>query len=125
MSIQRALKDMASRVGSDDLSLVVTAINVQYEMGGNLAAVLENISTTVRDRIRIKREIRVMTAQQRLSGYILAGFPVAICVAIALLRPGFFDPFFEPGFMRMLPVVALVMMTIGFFLIRRIVNIDV
>ena len=73
--LQRALKDMAERVGSDDLTLVVTAINVQYEMGGNLATVLDSISQTVRERIRITREIRVLTAQQRFTGYVLAAFP--------------------------------------------------
>lgn len=123
--IQRALKDMAVRVGSDDLTLVVTAINVQYEMGGNLAAVLESISQTVRDRIRISREIQVLTAQQRMTGYILAGFPIFLAVALTLIKPNYFGPFLEPGPIRLLPLAAVVMLAIGFFLIRRIVDIDV
>jgi tight adherence protein B len=123
--LQRALKDMAERVGSDDMSLIVTAINIQYEMGGNLAQVLESISQTVRERIRITREIQVLTAQQRLTGYILAGFPLFLAVAISLTSPGYFAPFLEPGPYRLLPLAALVGMAIGFFLIRRIVDIDV
>ena len=123
--LQRALKDMAARAGSDDLSLVVTAINVQYEMGGNLAMVLESISQTVRERIRITREIQVLTAQQRLTGYILAAFPIFLAVVITLMQPDYFAPFFEPGPIRLLPMAALVMLVIGFFFIRRIVDIDV
>ncbi len=123
--LQRALKDMAARAGSDDLSLVVTAINVQHEMGGNLAMVLESISQTVRERIRITREIQVLTAQQRLTGYILAAFPIFLAVVITLMQPDYFAPFFEPGPIRLLPMAALVMLVIGFFFIRRIVDIDV
>ena len=92
--IQRALKDMAQRVGSDDLTLVVTAINVQYEMGGNLAVVLESISQTVRERIRIGREIQVLTAQQRMTGNILAAFPVVLAVGLTLIQPDYFRTIF-------------------------------
>jgi tight adherence protein B len=123
--VQRALKDMAARVGSDDISLVVTAISVQYEMGGNLANVLESISQTVRERIRITREIQVLTAQQRLTGYILAGFPVFLAVALTMIKPDYFAPFFEPGPFQLLPMAALVMMAVGFLIIRRVVDIDV
>jgi tight adherence protein B len=123
--IQRALKDMAERAGSDDMSLIVTAINVQYEMGGNLGTVLESISQTVRERIRITREIKVLTAQQRLTGYILAAFPVFLAVVLTLIQPDYFAPFFEPGPIRLLPLVAIIMLAIGFFFIRRIVDIDV
>lgn len=123
--IQRALQDMANRVNSDDLDLVVTAINVQYEMGGNLASVLETIGETIRDRIRILREVRVMTAQQRLTGYLLAFLPIFLFIAISIMSPGYFDPFFEPGLVRLLPVAAVVMMLTGFLIIRKIVDIDV
>ena len=123
--LQRALKNMAERAGSDDLSLVVTAINVQYEMGGNLAMVLDSISQTVRERIRITGEIKVLTAQQRLTGYILAGFPIFLAVTLNMMQPDYFAPFFEPGLIRLLPLAALVMLGIGFFFISRIVDIDV
>jgi tight adherence protein B len=123
--MQQALRDMAERVGSDDLDLVVTAITVQYEMGGNLAAVLETIGDTIRERIRILREVRVLTAQQRLTGYLLASLPFLLFVLISLLNRDFFDPFFEPGWVRLMPAAAITMMLAGFFAIGRIVNIEV
>lgn len=123
--LQRALYDAAGRVGSDDLDLIVTAISVQYEMGGNLATILETIGDTIRDRIRILREVRVLTAQQRITGYILAGTPVALAIGISALTPGYFDPFFEPGLIRLLPAIGMVMLLAGFLIIRRIVDIEV
>jgi tight adherence protein B len=123
--MQRALFDAAERVGSDDLDLIVTAISVQYEMGGNLAAVLEIIGETIRDRIRILREIRVFTAQQRLTGYILAAAPLLLALVISILSPGYFAPLFQPGPVQLLPVIGAGMMVAGFVIIRRIVDIEV
>lgn len=125
LPLQRALDGMAKRMKSDDLDLVVTAINVQYEMGGNLSAVLETISDTIRERVRVLREVRVLTAQQRLTGMILAALPMLLAVALALLRPGYFDPLLEPGWPRLLPMAAIGQMIIGFVLIQKIVNIKV
>lgn len=121
----RALQEMAQRVGSDDLDLVVMAITVQNEVGGNLAHVLETIGHTVRERIRILREVRVLSAQQRLTGYILAAVPVFLTVMLSILLPGYFDPFFEPGLIRVVPIVGIMLMLVGFFLIQRIVDIKV
>lgn len=125
LPMHRALEGMADRVESDDLDLVVTAINVQYEMGGNLSTVLENISETIRQRARVLREVRVLTAQQRLTGNILAGMPILLAVALSVISPGYFDAFFEEGWVRMLPLGAAVMMVLGFVFIRKIVNIKV
>lgn len=125
LSAQQALSDMADRIGTDDADLVVTAINVQYEMGGNLAQTLEIIGETIRDRIRIKREIRVLTAQQRLSGYVLAVLPVVLAVLLFIMRPEYMSRLFEPGWVRLLPITAVVMMVAGFLVIRRILDIEV
>ena len=125
LPMQRALEAMAERIHSDDLDLVVTAINIQYEMGGNLSAVLETISDTIRERIKVLRDVRSLTAQQRMTGYVLALLPVGLAAAISVMRPGFFDPFFEPGWPRLMPIGAAVMMGIGFFLIQKIVDIKV
>jgi tight adherence protein B len=124
LSVQQALNEMAERVGTDDLDLVVTAINVQYEMGGNLAQTLDTIGETVRDRIRILREIQVLTAQQRITGYVLAVWPLVVAFAIFLINPGYAKRLLEPG-MRWLPAMAVVMQILGFLLIRRIVDIEV
>lgn len=123
--LQQALKDMADRIGSTDWDMVVTAITVQYETGGNLAQTLETIGETVRDRIRMLREIRVMTAQQRLTGYLLAILPFAVGFGMFLISPTYIMRLFEPGLIRLLPVMALIMMVLGFLVIRRIVDIDV
>ena len=121
---QRALNDMADRVGSDDLDLVVTAINVQFELGGNLTQTLETIAETVRDRIRMKRQIRVLTSQQRLTGYILALLPVGLAVVLNLLNPEFMRPLFERRFLWF-PTLGVLMEIAGFLVIRRIVDIEV
>lgn len=125
LPMHKALEGMADRVESDDLDLVVTAINVQYEMGGNLSTVLENISETIRQRVRVLREVRVLTAQQRMTGNILAGMPILLAVALSVISPGYFDAFFEEGWVRLLPLGAAVMMVLGFVFIRKIVNIKV
>ncbi|HHX44218.1 MAG TPA: secretion system protein F [Chloroflexi bacterium] len=125
LPVQRALADMAERVDSDDADLVVTAIAVQYEMGGNLAQTLDIISDTVRDRIRMQREVRVLTAQQRLTGYILAGLPIALAIMLNIVNPGYMKELFEPGWIRLVPAIGIVMQVAGFLIIRRIVDIEV
>ena len=124
-SLPQALDDMAKRAHSDDMDLLVTAINVQYEVGGNLTNELENISHTIRERIRILREVRVLTSQQRMTGYVLAFLPIGLAVIIMLMQPGYFSPFFEPGWPRILPGVALGMMFVAFVLIQKILDIKV
>jgi tight adherence protein B len=123
--VQGALRDMADRVGSDDLDLVVVAITAQYEMGGNLAETLETISETVRDRINLLREVRVLTAQQRITGLVLAVLPIATGVLLFLLNPSYMSGLFEPGWVRLLPASAIVLQVIGFVIMRRITDIEV
>jgi tight adherence protein B len=125
MPVHQALSDMARRVQSDDFNLVVTAINVQSELGGNLAQVLGTISSTVTERIRILREVRTLTAQQRITGYILAGLPIVLAVGFSLVSPKHFDPFFEPGLLQLVPLAAFVLVVAGFLIIQRIVDIEV
>jgi tight adherence protein B len=120
-----ALDQMVMRVGSDDLEMMVLAVKVQQEVGGNLAETLEAIAETIRERIRIHREVRSLTAQQRLTGYILAVEPVALVGVLYMSNPNYFDPFFEPGLIRLLPMAALGMMFTAFVIIGRIVDIEV
>ncbi len=123
-SLQRALNEMASRVGSDDLDLVVSAMNIQYEMGGNLATNLEIIGETVRDRIRIKRDVRVFTAQQRLTGLVLAALPVLLAAALFVISPDYMAGLLAPG-MVAVSIIGVVMMVLGYLLIRGILDIEV
>ncbi len=125
MSVQDALWDMAQRVGSDDLDLVVTAITVQYEMGGNLAETLETIANTVRDRINLLREIRVLTAQQRYTGYVLALLPLITGILLFIVNPEYMGRLFEPGMVRVLPAGAVLLQIVGYIAMNRIVDIEV
>ena len=127
-----ALENMVRRVRSDDLELMATAITIQHQVGGNLAEILDSIAFTIRERVRIKGEIRTLTAQQRLSGYVVALMPIGLMALLFVLAPGFMKPLFEnpPGIMG-LPAGMIVlgvggfMMLIGFLLIRKIVAIEV
>jgi tight adherence protein B len=132
LPFEQALENMVRRVRSDDLELMATAISVQHQVGGNLAEILDSIAYTIRERVRIKGEIRTLTAQQRLSGYVVGFLPIGLAGFLFVAAPGFMDPmFFNPPGIAGLPagVIILVfggiMMFIGFMLIRRIVDIEV
>jgi tight adherence protein B len=99
-------------------------MNVQYEMGGDLARTLDIIAETVRDRIRMQREIRTLTSQQRYTGYVLAGLPIFLAVGLYLLSPKYMSRLFQPDIIAV-PVAAGVMQFIGFLVIRKIVDIEV
>lgn len=125
LSMDRALQDMAERVGTEDVRLMVTAIIIQRESGGNLAETLDIIGDTLRDRVRMQRELTTLTAQQRLSGIVLAALPLVLALGIFMISPAFFQPFFEPGWPRLLPAAAVVMQIVGYLVIRRILDIEV
>jgi tight adherence protein B len=132
LPFEQALENMVRRVRSDDLELMATAISIQHQVGGNLAEILDSIAFTIRERIRIKGEIRTLTAQQRLSGYVVAGLPIGLAAFLFVAAPGFMDPMFDDraqliGLPAGVIVLLLggVMMFIGFMAIRRIVDIEV
>src|SRR5207237_10186444 len=89
LSPQDALNNLLRRMPSEDLDLLITAINIQYEVGGNLAQILDTISHTIRERVRIKGEIQVLTAQGRVSGYLIAVLPIVIALAVSVINPGY------------------------------------
>jgi tight adherence protein B len=132
LPFEQALENMVRRVRSDDLELMATAISIQHQVGGNLAEILDSIAYTIRERVRIKGEIRTLTAQQRLSGYVVGFLPIALAGFLFIAAPGFMEPMFlNPPAVLGLPagVVILIfggfMMFIGFMLIRKIVDIEV
>ena len=132
LPFEQALENMVRRVRSDDLELMATAISIQHQVGGNLAEILDSIAYTIRERVRIKGEIRTLTAQQRLSGYVVGFLPIALAGFLFVAAPGFMDPMFlNPPAVLGLPagVVILIfggfMMFIGFMFIRKIVDIEV
>jgi tight adherence protein B len=132
LAFEQALENMVRRVRSDDLELMATAIAIQHQVGGNLAEILDSIAFTIRERIRIKGEIRTLTAQQRLSGYVVAGLPIGLAAFLFVAAPGFMTPMFDDrasiiGLPAGVIILATggVMMFIGFLAIRRIVDIEV
>ncbi|HET7028602.1 MAG TPA: type II secretion system F family protein [Candidatus Limnocylindrales bacterium] len=132
LPFEQAMENMVRRVRSDDLELMATAISIQHTVGGNLAEILDSIAFTIRERVRIKGEIRTLTAQQRLSGYVVAGLPIALTGFLFVVAPKFFDPMFDKdvgigGLPAGIVILGLggVAMFIGFMAIRRIVDIEV
>jgi len=128
------LGNMLRRVPSDDLDLVITAVNIQREVGGNLAEVLDTISFTIRERVRIKGEIRTLTAQGRLSGWIISFLPLALGAILFIINPEYMSQLWireEPIILNILPcgwiviAVGLLMMVIGMVAIQKIVDIEV
>ncbi|NLE44405.1 MAG: secretion system protein F [Chloroflexi bacterium] len=125
LSLEAALANMLRRVPSDDLDMMITAISVQREVGGNLAEVLDAISHTIRERVRIKGEIRALTAQSRVSGYMISVVPVVLASVVYLINPGFMSLLFTQRcgwFMIGFAVVGIVM---GYVVINKIVSIDI
>jgi tight adherence protein B len=127
-----ALENMVKRVKSEDFELMATAIAIQHQVGGNLAEILDSIAFTIRERIRIKGEIRTLTAQQRLSGYVVGALPFFLAFFIFLAAPRFFDPMFvKPPDVLGIPLgvvllgIAVAAMGAGFYFIRKIVDIEV
>src|SRR5581483_9318569 len=88
-AVEEALIGISQRIRSLDFELVVTAMVIQRQVGGNLSEILSNIAYTVRERHRILREVRVLTAQERLSGYIIAGLPVFLILVLSVINPGY------------------------------------
>jgi tight adherence protein B len=123
--LDEAMAHMLRRVPSDDLDMMITAINVQREVGGNLAEVLDAISFTIRERIRIKGEIQALTAQSRASGYTVAAVPILLTVVIYLINPQFMDLLFQETCGHIMIGVAVVGIIAGFIVIGRIVDIDI
>ena len=124
-SVERALDDMDKRVGSSDFSLVVTAVLIQQQVGGDLAHILDTISDTIQDRIRMRREVRTLTAQGRMSGWVLGTLPFALGAFISLVNPSYIEPLFTERIGQIAIGGAVVMVLIGFLVIQRIVDIDV
>jgi tight adherence protein B len=125
LSMEEALSNLVRRIKSDDLDLMVTAIGVQQQVGGNLAEILDTIAFTIRERVRIKGEIRTLTAQGRYSGYLVAFLPIGIMITLNLINPEFMQPLFTELIGQILLVTGGIMMAIGFFAIRKITDIKV
>lgn len=127
ISMENALDNLLRRIPSDDLDFVITAINVQREVGGNLSEILDTISFTIRERVRIKGEIRVMTASVRTSGAVLSMIPVFLTLALWFISPEYIGSFFSRGpLCGWLAVGTIVLMIAsGYFVMMKIADIEV
>jgi tight adherence protein B len=125
--MEKALDNLLRRIPSEDLDFVITAINVQREVGGNLSEILDTISFTIRERVRIKGEIRVMTAQVRSSGIVLSLIPVFLTLALWFISPEYIGSFFSKGplcgWLAIITVVG--MIASGYFVMMKIADIEV
>ena len=132
VALQPALNNLVRRVDSEDLELMVTAIQIQSQVGGNLATVLDAIAHTIRERIRIVGEINTLTAMQRYSGYVITLLPIGLAALLFIISPTYMNKMLEkPPEALGLPLgivffgIGLISMGIGYIFIRRIVDIKV
>lgn len=126
--MERALDNLLRRIPSDDLDLVITALNVQREVGGNLAEILDTISYTIRERVRIKGEIRVLTAQVMYSGRFLSLMPIIVILILYLLNREYMMEFFKPenvpcGYIAL--SFAAILIVAGYFVMNKLGDIEV
>jgi tight adherence protein B len=121
----QALVHLVRRIDSEDLDLAVTAILVQFEIGGNLSRILDSIANTIHERVKLHGEIRTMSAQGRMSGYILSGMPLCIGGILMLIAPGYIGKLFTPGPWIVLPALAAIGIGVGMLVMRKLVAIEV
>lgn len=124
MSVDEALARLVDRTQDEDLELVVSAILIQRRVGGNLGEVLGNIAQMIRDRVRVRGEIRTLTAQARMSSWIVGLLPVALGAGLTVMRPEYMSVLWEDSTGQMLTMMAVAMELLGFYVIRRIAAID-
>jgi tight adherence protein B len=125
LTLEQALDNMLRRITSDDLDMMITAIKVQREVGGNLAEVLDSISYTIRERVRIKGDIRALTSYGRGAGNLLTALPIILSLVIYLISPNFMSQLFSDPCGWIMIGVSVLGIVLGYVIIQKIVNIDV
>ena len=125
MPVRDALMNLTERVPLVDVKFFVTAVMLQRETGGNLAEILDNLSYVIRERFKIQRQVRVYTAQGRLTMALLMGMPPIIVTVMLILNPGFIHPLFADPIGHALVVGGITLQTVGYFVIRKIIRIQV
>ena len=123
MPLETSFDRMIARTGNKDLELICNAVIIQRQIGGNLAEVLDNISSTIAERIRLRGEIKTMTASGTLSGYIIGALPIFILLILMFINPEYINMFFTTSAGRIMLLISAIMETIGFIIVRKIVNI--
>lgn len=125
LSTKDSLAHMVERVDTSDVRFFVTSVNVYREIGGNLSELLERLANTIRERIRIRRQVRVYTAQARLSGYILAALPIFMAIFFVVVAPDYIKELVSIKIGKYLIAGAIAAQIIGFLIIKKIINIRI
>jgi tight adherence protein B len=125
ISNEQAMNNLLRRIQSDDLDLMITAINVQHEVGGNLSEILETIGHTIRERVRIHGEIRVLTAQGMITGYVISFLPVVLGLILFLINRTYMMSMFQEACGWAMIAFCVITISIGFYAIQKIVRIEV
>jgi tight adherence protein B len=125
LSLQQALLNLHARMQNEDLYLVITAVNINMQVGGNLAVMLDVVTNTIRERSRLFSELRALTSQQRFSGYILTLLPFIIVAFLFVISPEYISRLFQPGALLCIPIGALVLMLLGNITVKLLSKIDV
>ncbi len=125
LPVRDALVNLTERVPLVDVKFFVTAVMLQRETGGNLAEILDNLSYVIRERFKIMRQVRVHTAQGRMTMMLLMGLPPIIVITMQAMNPTFIKPLFDDPIGHLLIVVGITLQTIGYFVIRKIIQIQV
>lgn len=120
-----ALDSLVRRIKSDDLEMIVTVFKIHSRVGGNLATVLETVGTTIRERVRLRREIQVITSMQRYSAYILGLLPVGLALVLLTINPEYIMSMFQWNILLCIPVGAGIMTILGFLVIRKMADIKI
>jgi len=122
-ALDDALENMLRRIGSQELMLTISAIQIQQQIGGNLTDILQNISSTILDRQKLKSDIRVMTATGRTSGMVIGAMPLVVGGILMLVNPGYIETFFTTQIGTAMLIGAAVMEVLGFLVIRKVIDI--
>jgi tight adherence protein B len=125
LPLRDALNEMAVRIPLLDVRFFVTAVLIQRDTGGNLAEILDNLAHVVRERFKIRRQVRVHTAHGRFTGYVLLALPAALAIALSFINPEHMQVLFREHMGQMMLMGAIVMQTVGFLWIRQVIKIEV
>ena len=125
LPLRDALNEMAVRIPLLDVRFFVTAVLIQRDTGGNLAEILDNLAHVVRERFKIRRQVRVHTAHGRFTGYVLLSLPAALAIALSFINPEHMQVLFREHMGQMMLMGAIVMQTVGFVWIRKVIKIEV
>ncbi|OLC80497.1 MAG: hypothetical protein AUH72_11425 [Acidobacteria bacterium 13_1_40CM_4_65_8] len=125
LPLRDALNELAQRIDLLDVKFFVTAVLIQRDTGGNLAEILDNLAHVVRERFKIRRQVRVHTAHGRFTGYVLLALPAALAITLSFENPDSMDALFKEHMGQMMVMGAIVLQTVGFIWIRKVIQIEV